>query len=289
MLEFLFGKKRKTSRKVKGKPPAKMLKMCRRLKIKATKKLGSHRVYKSQAVLKKLIAKKKKSVKRSRFGSTSGVFSNTSPEFGYNQDVRQIHGTIGQSPNYVSLKNNSDRPHNISAGGEKVDMRLGKQYIPTYGTSARFFNQSVPRIVSPEWNAMAQQDGSKTQVGWPFYGNNKEVSFGKKRILSKSACRGTRKSRCGGSNPNCTWRKKRGCVYRKGASKKGAVYQGPSLQFGKRRKSVRKVKKLPKSIVKMCRKLKIKTTVKRGSKRVQKKLSVLKKLISKKKKMMKRR
>ena len=57
MLEFLFGKKRKTSRKVKGKPPAKMLKMCRRLKIKATKKLGSHRVYKSQAVLKKLIAK----------------------------------------------------------------------------------------------------------------------------------------------------------------------------------------------------------------------------------------
>ena len=66
--------------------------------------------------------------------------------------------------------------------------------------------------------------------------------------------------------------------YRKGVNKR------KNMEFGKRRrvrknKRSRKVKKVPKSILKMCKKLKIKTTMKRGSKRVLKKLSVLKKQI----------
>ena len=73
MLAFLgFGKKRKSSRKVsrKGrkarggkKPPAKLLKMCKKLRIKATMKRGSKRVYKSSRVLLKQCKKKLKMLK----------------------------------------------------------------------------------------------------------------------------------------------------------------------------------------------------------------------------------
>ena len=65
---FGFGKKRK-SRKVsrkgrkgrKGssaKPPARLLKICKHYKVKATKKVGRKRVYKSIAALKKMCLKK---------------------------------------------------------------------------------------------------------------------------------------------------------------------------------------------------------------------------------------
>ncbi len=70
MLSVLsFGKKRRTRRKVsrKGskksksaKPPARLMRICRKYKIKATKKVGSRRVYKSIAVLKKACIKKVK-------------------------------------------------------------------------------------------------------------------------------------------------------------------------------------------------------------------------------------
>ena len=66
---FLFGKKRKAtrkSRKVNKKPPAKILRMCKKLKIKTTVKRGKRRVYKKVSVLKKLIARKKKQIKRKR-------------------------------------------------------------------------------------------------------------------------------------------------------------------------------------------------------------------------------
>jgi len=51
-----FGKKRK----VKGKPSAKICKLCKKYKIRLTKKVGGKRVYKSATVLKKQISKKMK-------------------------------------------------------------------------------------------------------------------------------------------------------------------------------------------------------------------------------------
>ncbi len=61
-----FGKKRRVSRrKTSRKPPSAIRKMCKKLKIKITKKVGGRRVYKSLAVLKKQIKlKKKKMMKR---------------------------------------------------------------------------------------------------------------------------------------------------------------------------------------------------------------------------------
>ena len=81
---FSFGKKKRSHKRshVKGskKPSAKVMRMCKKYKIKATKKVGKKRVYKPQGKLlkmcmrkKRLLAKKKKhSVRRRRSGFGSG-------------------------------------------------------------------------------------------------------------------------------------------------------------------------------------------------------------------------
>jgi hypothetical protein len=59
-----------------------------------------------------------------------------------------------------------------------------------------------------------------------------------------------------------------------------AVCIADSMRFGRRRryrKCSRKGKKLPKAFVRKCQKYGVKTTIKRGKKRIQKKMSVLKK------------
>jgi len=65
MLSFLFGKKRKTRRrsvKRKGsrKLPARLIKRCKKYRIKCTKKVGGRRVYKKISVIRKLISNKLK-------------------------------------------------------------------------------------------------------------------------------------------------------------------------------------------------------------------------------------
>jgi len=66
--KFGFGKKRRMVRRKsskKNKKPSKaILRMCKKYRIKATKKMGKKRVYKSLTILKRLIAKKKKMMKR---------------------------------------------------------------------------------------------------------------------------------------------------------------------------------------------------------------------------------
>jgi len=66
---FSFGKKRRSTRKSSkkgGKPPAKLLKICRKLKVKTTVKRGGSRVYKKKSVLKKLCLKKLKVMKKKK-------------------------------------------------------------------------------------------------------------------------------------------------------------------------------------------------------------------------------
>jgi hypothetical protein len=63
---FGFGKKRKSKNKrTNKKPPAKLLRLCKKLKIKVTIKRGSKRVYKKVTLLKKL-CKRKMKLKKSR-------------------------------------------------------------------------------------------------------------------------------------------------------------------------------------------------------------------------------
>lgn len=67
---FGFGKRHRrpsrVSKKHVKKPPAALLRMCRKLKIKTTIKKGSRRVYKSVSVLKKLLRHKKKMLLRKK-------------------------------------------------------------------------------------------------------------------------------------------------------------------------------------------------------------------------------
>jgi hypothetical protein len=72
---FSFGKKRRKirrgckSKRPMKKIPAKIRKLCKRLKIKTTRKVGSRRVCKTLSVLMKQIQKKMRSKRRSGFGS----------------------------------------------------------------------------------------------------------------------------------------------------------------------------------------------------------------------------
>ena len=63
---FSFGRKKRSVKKKKGikKPPARLIKMCRRYRIKVTRKVGRKKVYKSVTVLKKLLKKKMKKMKK---------------------------------------------------------------------------------------------------------------------------------------------------------------------------------------------------------------------------------
>jgi len=139
---------------------------------------------KKKRVSKKPTSKKPKTRKTRRmaFGGMSvGPFSSQNPDYGYNKTVKQTPSVISQSPSYVTLESNMYRPTHILSGDKYSDKQVPKDYVPIYGTGARFFTQTVPRVVSPEWDAMAQPDGSLTQVGWPFYGFTKKNSFGKKK------------------------------------------------------------------------------------------------------------
>ncbi len=106
-----------------------------------------------------------------------------------------------------------------------------------------------------------------------------------------SACKGLNERICKG-NPNCTYTIN-GCVRRRGTVKGGLVFEGPSLQFGKKRrrkarKSKRANKKLPAKIRKLCKRLKIKTTKRVGGRRVYKSIKILMKQIRMRMKKMKK-
>ncbi len=103
----------------------------------------------------------------------------------------------------------------------------------------------------------------------------RESSFGRRKCVRRrrksrkmynvkgSSCNSLKKAEC----------KAAGCTYTKRGCRRKAVYKLRDVSksgFGKS-------KKLPKSFVKKCRKYGVKTTMKRGHKRVQKSMSVLKK------------
>ena len=121
----LFGKtsrrriSKKTIKKAVRKPSAKIIRQCKKYKIKVTVKRGHKRVYKSLKVLKKQIAKakkkarkiKKSSVRRRRvtrrrfaFGSPASF---TKPEkYGYDEKVKIVQGPSAQSSSVVTMDNN---------------------------------------------------------------------------------------------------------------------------------------------------------------------------------------
>jgi hypothetical protein len=192
MTFFSFGKKRRTVKRVRSKkPPAALLKKCRKYKIKTTVKRGSKRVYKKVSVLKKLLAKKLRKLKKKprrkthkvklRFSSfgNAAPFNNKTDGFGYNQPVVQNQGTLNQSSSIVTANNNINRPSGLGLPGE---------YVPTYGVYRPFFGEKVPAVIGPQSiGFMGQPDGTLYPVGAPFVSYKTPASFGKRfrRRLTK--------------------------------------------------------------------------------------------------------
>jgi hypothetical protein len=191
---MLFGKKiKRRSIKKTRKVPKQILRMCKKLKIKCTHKIGKRRVYKPVSVLRKLIKRKMRkhktrknkktrrrvryfsfgNRKKSRFGGSAADFNNAGPSnYGYNQNVNQYPGTLSQTSQYVTSSTNASRPPGFSV----------PDGVPVYGVGRPFFNETVPTQVPPNWNFMGQPDGSLYAVGGPFTGY-KSPAFGKKRRM----------------------------------------------------------------------------------------------------------
>jgi hypothetical protein len=186
MAFFLFGKKKRTRKSGKSgkktrKPPAAILKKCRKLKIKTTKKVGSKRVYRSVSLLKKLIKNKSRKSKKTRrnrkvkgrFSFGSSTFTNAGPSgYGYNQPVQQNPGILSQSSMIVTPESNLARP---------MGMQLPPGQDLAYGVGRNFFTEIVPTQTPPQWGFMGQPDGSVFGVGAPFSAYNKPA-FGRRRV-----------------------------------------------------------------------------------------------------------
>jgi hypothetical protein len=56
------------------------------------------------------------------------------------------------------------------------------------------------------------------------------ISMKRRLAQVENPCRSYVKSRCGPVNPNCQWRKRSGCVRRKGTATKGVVFEGPGME-----------------------------------------------------------
>ena len=184
---FCFGKKRKAKRSIKTnrKPPAKLLKMCKKYKIKVSVKRNGKRVYKSKAVLKKLLKQKMRKMRKSRKSRKTlktrkivkrkfhfGMGAFTQPDnFGYNQPVEQTPGVLSQSSMVVTPQSNINRPPGFG---------LDESSLPVFGVGRPFFGSTVPAVIPPSWNFMGQPDGSMVAVGSPFV---RYTSFGKKKYI----------------------------------------------------------------------------------------------------------
>jgi hypothetical protein len=190
---FSFGKRKAKRRSTKGrgrKPPAAILKKCKKLRIKVLVKKGKKRVYRKISMLKKLIKRKMKSKKskrghrksksrrvvRRRFGFGSASFSNNVANYGYNQPVVQNLGNLPQTNQYVTAASNDLRP---------PELTLSKSDVPTMGVYRPFFGEQVPTQVGPrDLMFMGQPDGTSFPVGGPFA--RFTTPFGRKRRARRS-------------------------------------------------------------------------------------------------------
>jgi hypothetical protein len=119
---FSFGKRRRVVKKSRKaghrKPPAKLLKLAKKYHVKTTKKVGSKRVYKSVAVLKRQLLKKlralkkramkhskkhtKKSVRRYRFGEELEL-DGPGMSFGEKLELDGLGMSFGRYPQFGNV------------------------------------------------------------------------------------------------------------------------------------------------------------------------------------------
>ena len=173
--------------------------------------------------------------------------------YGYadpNRPARGLYDCIGRSqracgsnPNceyQVKAKRCIRKPGHLAGTqyeGPMGPMGFGKK--KRYNVPGSACNRLKRRVCKSDPNCTYTTRGCRRRKGTkngPIYQGPSLARFGKKRYnVPGSVCNKQLKKICR-SNPNCTYTK-RGCRRRSG-TKKGLVFEGPSLAFGKMRRSV---------------------------------------------------
>jgi len=174
---FSFGKKRRSVRKSskKGsKPPAKLLKVCKRLRVKATVKRGGKRVYKKKSVLKKLclrklrIIKKKKMMLRKKLLAKKKAAKKTRKG---SRRVKRVRSRMG------GMEFGARRPRSMSR-----IYRIGSPFETTnFGRRSRF-GASCGGMYSAPMTTGAMSFGRNISFGGQNFGG---MEFGKRRKSPK--------------------------------------------------------------------------------------------------------
>jgi len=231
-----FGKRRrrstkKSTKKVR-KPPARLLKLCKKYRVKSSKRVGKHRVYKSVSVLKRQCLKKamalkkklmkmhKKSKKTTRRRKTHRRGDEFGDEMGFGRRrrrTRKTHAFGDDSFGDDSFGDDLEIP-------EDIPMSAFGRY-PQFGRS-RFggLTEDAKNMIGKQFSFGRSRFGSKQQCdteGKKWTGINDKIGtcgpygFGKRRSpkVSKAAamkafrtfykrhCAVNRRTRFGSSNP----------------------------------------------------------------------------------------
>ena len=215
LLGFSFGKKRrhhkrrvsKKHSKAHRKPPAKLLRICKKYRVKATKKVGKKRVYKSVATLKKLCLRKARALRKKLLKAHKKSMKHHKKT--HRRRVAKTH-----------------RRRRATSMGE--DMMMGEaEDLMSFGARRRLsrFGLFVPvnrlptsRTCKTTWSKIpsSRDYTCKTPAGkpgWVKFGKrrsmgrahkvNKKASMKAFRSFYKRHCAGARRSRFGfGSNPS---------------------------------------------------------------------------------------
>ena len=228
---FSFGKKRRSTKRKSAKkhvkPPARLLRICKKFHVKATKKVGRKRVYKSVATLKKLClrkarAMKKKMMKMHKKKSSKKVSKRKKVRrshtmFGFGAGKPMMDGTEEEEQVYPILPPTMARPAPTTARPTPTmaakQMAMMRCEMPSFGSRRRVpMFGVVPRSLSKRKggrpNLMEFGAGKPMMYDLMEFGKKRRVGSSKKvamkafRSFYKRHCAGRRGMGFGnGGNP----------------------------------------------------------------------------------------
>ena len=134
---FGFGKKKRTTRRktVSKKPPARLLRICKKYRVKATRKVGGKRVYKSIKVLKKLCLKKAMALKKKLMKMKKSKKSKKTTR-------RRRKSRFGMEDEDEEMSFGRSRKNRFGMYDEDEDMSFGRR-------RSRFGSKPIPKPLTP--------------------------------------------------------------------------------------------------------------------------------------------
>jgi len=202
MFNFLFGKKRVQKNKSNKKPPKKLLKICKSLKVKTYSTSKGKKVYKSVKSLKKSCLKIVNKLIKHKFGAVKKIpkelikkCKKARVKLTVSRNGKRVRKSVKSLINQCKKKNSkvgkcSTRtykvrmnrfgqyslvnasydvdPHNYGYSQKENNIVGIKSQKPTEtGVFKDFFGDSIPEAYPPEWYQLRQQDGSLVEAGYP--------------------------------------------------------------------------------------------------------------------------